>query len=520
MGMKFVAVSTADLKFKKEREDGLRVLPPKDFVPKPFEPWEFQARDLEKLIPMDSSANWNDMGLGKTSTAIWLMTAKKCKKILIVTTKTGKSSYFRDLMHLRPDIKLFNLSAGLEEIPDEDGVYLAHYNLFQYARRKKGESIYARREPNLLCKLLQTIEWDMVILDEAHRIKSMDAQCTKNIKRVKAKYKHVMTGTGFINDPSEVYSLLQFLQPERYNAGGYWGFRNAYCRIINVGGFNKVEGIRRGQEDNFRNMLKGFGVRHTKDEVFEDFPEKYYTQIPVELNDIQKKMYKDIVSNLEALDQAGVPIWTTNVLSEMARLRQISAATPHVVREYWDEKNERRALEVELREPSSKLDALMELLAETDEHIVVFSEWRDIVKLACRRFKDAGVSYIRLRTEDDDETRAAKVTAYQDGRAQVFISTLKLGSEAIDLFRSSTVVFLDRSWSPKDNKQAEDRLHRPGQKNAVQVIDIEAIGTIDNKIKETNRKKNGWFKEIFGSEHWRDQFDTVGTGNSNSTQES
>ena len=501
-GITFKPVSVDDLKFKKDLENEVRVVPPKGFVRRTFTPWKFQAHDLVELRYKaeleGGSANWNDMGLGKTTSAIWHFTQLKCKKVLIITTKTGKTTYFETLPHIRPDMAMFNLKAGLEEIPTEDGVYLAHYNLFQYSRIKKNDpgARYKRREPNHLCQLLLAQEWDMVILDEAHRIKSREAQCTKNIRKLKSKYRHIMTGTGFINDPSEVWQLLNWLNPNKWES--YWGFRNAYCNIINVGGFAKVKGIKPGLEDSFRNILRNVGVRHSKAEVFPDLPEKYYKEVVVDLNPTQARMYKQIVEVLEALDQGGTPLWTTNVLSQMARLRQISAATPRVVREYWDEESMKRMMEVELEEPSSKLDALMEILEDTDEPIVVFSEWRGVVKLALERFKKAGISYVHLRSEDSDEERAAKVQAFQSGRGQVFISTLKLGSESITVTRASTVVFLDRSWSPKDNKQAEDRLHRPGQKNAVEVIDIVARHTIDNRIKAVNKEKNGWFAEIFG----------------------
>ena len=58
---------------------------------------------------------------------------------------------------------------------------------------------------------LLTKHWDMVICDEAHRLKNYDAQWTRNIKKIKAAYKHIMTGTGFVNNPAEIWSLLDFL---------------------------------------------------------------------------------------------------------------------------------------------------------------------------------------------------------------------------------------------------------------------------------------------------------------------
>ena len=80
------------------------------------------------------------------------------------------------------------------------------------------------------------------------------------------------------------------------------------------------------------------------------------------------------------------------------------------------------------------------------------------------------------------------------------MSTLTLGSESISLTPASIAIFLDRSWSPKDNEQAVARIDRPGQTDVPQIIHINARKTTDQRVEQVTRIKQGWFDEIFGVE--------------------
>jgi SWI/SNF-related matrix-associated actin-dependent regulator 1 of chromatin subfamily A len=94
--------------------------------------------------------------------------------------------------------------------------------------------------------------------------------------------------------------------------------------------------------------------------------------------------------------------------------------------------------------------------------------------------------------------RGALIDGFQAGEYQIFASTLATGSEGITLTKASTVVFLDRSWKPSTNKQAEDRCHRIGQKNAVQIIDFMAKDTVDMGRKQHIENKLAFIKQMLG----------------------
>jgi SNF2 family DNA or RNA helicase len=505
-----------------------------------YAPTDWQLEDLAYLEDLPKSANWSEMGCYKTTTVQWLaerlLREIENPKVLIITTRSGKGTYFQTIPEVLPDWELYNLkTTGISiiinghEIPlgkelvrnaEKPAIILTHYNVFSRRKEKKlkkedptenvlemliKKSAKKKKPPTLLDKTLAT-HWDLVVLDEAHRIKGPNTGWTKEIHRLRAKHKHIMTGTGFINNPSEIWSLLYFLDRKQFSS--YWKFRERYCEESNDSGYRQIVGPRQETKEEFRQLVRGFGPRRTKIEVFKDLPHPLYTPQNVELNDIQREMYDGIRNELFTLDQNGEPLYAPNVLAALTRLRQVCVATPEVVARYFDEKLDKPVTKIKLVEPSSKLDALMEVIEglewdeERKDQLVVFSNFKDPIDLAIQRFEQAGISYIHMQESDNDQVRYQKwAIDFPKKEHQVFICTLQLGGESITLTSASTCVFLDRSWSPKDNSQGVARIWRPGQKEVANIININADNTVDWVIEERVNKKEGWFKQIFGEKN-------------------
>lgn len=510
-------------------------------------PW--QLEDLAKLTDIDVSANWSEMGCYKTSTVLWLLQHKvrdiENPRVLIVTTKSGKGTYFeaipeilpgwtvlnvntRDVRIVLPTGKNVKIGTRLADEVKTPHVVLTHYNVF--ARANKGELMPCKHcngtgenklfmeakcftckgakkvpKPWLQADYLTDREWDFIALDEVHRIKNRKNKWTVNIKKLKGTYKHIMTGTGFINRPDEIWSPLNFLDKKTFSS--YWSFRDYYCEIDDWSGYAKVAGVKPERKDQFRSMVRDIGVRRTLTEVMPHIKEPIFVAHPVELNPTQRSMYDEIRTTLRTLDSKGEPIDSPNVLSLLHRLRQICVATPEIISDRYDEKLERRVQEIRLVEPSSKLDALMEIIEglewddDNRQQLVVFSNFKDPIALAKARFDKAGVSYIHMEQRDNEIVRDQKWRIeFPKKEHQVFICTLQLGSESINLTPAEYCVFLDRSWSPKDNNQGVGRIRRPGQEGQPVVININAERTVDQRIERDNIKKTGWFLDIFGDD--------------------
>lgn len=526
-------------------------------------------RHHDKLVENDKSgkenslglANWSEMGCYKTSTGLWLIDrlldeakarqslpgpkVTKAPSVLIITSKGGKGTFLEAIPEILPEYTLINvetqalfyytngqmlkLSKDVKYVPKEFAmpvICLAHYDIFSRSNFGKfetdDEGMPLKIDGKFLFKPwvqadhITQRQWDIVWCDEFHRMKDRDARWTVNIKKIKAKVaKHGSTGTGFINRPDEIWSLLNWLQKKRF--GSYWNFKEEFCEVDDDEG-GKVIGCKPEKLDEFRNIVRQLGVRRTLDEVMPDIKTPIFTPISVELNPVQRRMYNQIRSELAAEDQKGTPLYAANVLSLLQRLRQICVGTPEVVEDYYDPELDRRVQKIKLREPSSKIDALMEVLEglqwddEKKEPLVVFSNFKDPIELFKARLnkhnqaaEEMGMSedmmykYLHLDVGDSDVQRYKKWhDEFPTMKYRVFMSTLQLGGESINLTPARHVVFLDRSWSPKDNAQGIGRIRRPGQKNQPVVIHINAIDTTDQYIERVNEIKQGWFKQIFG----------------------
>jgi SNF2 family DNA or RNA helicase len=514
---------------------------------KPPEPW--QETDINYLLERPiakGSANWSQMGGKKTSTGLWFASQLAENlgivnpKILIITTRSGKGTYFQLAPGLLPGWTIFNIGTqsvhvllnGLElKLPLETigsdysmpVLAVTHYNVFTKSNLgvpevddegypKTDESGKIIFKPLQQADYLLDIDWDIVILDEAHRIKNRKGKWVKNIKRLKAKHRHIMTGTGFINRPDEIWSLFNFLDRREYN--NYWKFRKEFCYEESAfdensedNGYTKVAGIKPEKLAEFRALVRAFGPRRELREVMPHLKEPIKVRRDVELSLPQRRMFNEIQAFLETLDREGKPLSTPGALAALQRLRMVTVATPIVVGDYYDEKEERRVIKIELEEPSSKLDAVMDVLDELEwddeskQQVVIFSNFTDPLKLLEVRLQNADIPYLWMKASHSDQERFQMwAEEWPKKEHRVFMSTVALGGESINLTSAQYLIFLDRSWSPKDNNQAIGRIDRPGQTGQPVVINIEAEDTTDQVVEDKVNMKEGWFRQIFGRE--------------------
>jgi SNF2 family DNA or RNA helicase len=260
-------------------------------------------------------------------------------------------------------------------------------------------------------------------------------------------------------------------------------------------------------EEELHAQMRPFYLRRLKTDskIKMQLPEKTYTTLWVDLDPAQRRAYDQMKRHMIAWvgeqDQEE-PVAAPVVIAQLMRLQQFAGAYAYL--EGYLRKNKHTgqmdpAQRVRLCEPSSKLDEVMNLIENNpDEPMVVFSQSKQMIDMLYKRLADKGISTSIITGDVPMGDRDGVVQDFQEGRTRIFAGTIAAGGTGITLTRASTVVFLDRAWNTAANRQAEDRLHRIGQRNPVQIIDIVARNTVDLGRLQRLQLKWSWIARILG----------------------
>jgi SNF2 family DNA or RNA helicase len=476
-----------------------------------FNLFDFQAEEVERLYKQKSRLLAWEMGTGKTYGGIALDLQNRGRSI----DKVGPGA--RKTLIVCPKSVLDVWDQHCMDLTDLDVYVIDSKNRTQFIKdvTREGKNGYfiCHWEALRLMPELQKVKFFHIIADECHRAKNRKAQQTRALKKIPTLYKTALSGTPADNKPHDLWSILNWLWPTVYTS--YWKFEGAYViKEMTPQGYSKITGVK--NIEHLRNQMGPWYSRKLKKDVLKDLPDKYYSTIWVELDPKQRKAYKQMENTMVAWvaeneEDIENPIIAQAVIAQLIRLQQF--AVGYMTPKLDDDGNQifgkpyttKSGVDkpgpplFEMTEPSSKLDALMEILEDNpDEQIVVFSQFKSVISLLARRLEERHITHGIYTGDTSQADRGNIVQEFQSGRLRVFAGTVAAGGVGITLTNSSTVVFLDRSWSPALNAQAEDRLHRIGQQEAVQVIDIMAKGTVDIGRRLMLEQKMEWLREILG----------------------
>jgi SNF2 family DNA or RNA helicase len=395
---------------------------------------------------------------------------------------------------------------------------------------------------------LKKVDWFHIIGDEIHRAKNPKAQLTRALLALRTEYKTGLSGTPADDKPKDLWQILNWLWPNFYT--GLWKFIEAYCNITtkdewgNDLGYRKITGVNEDRIPELHKQMAPWYIRRRKEDVLPELPDKYYSRIYCDLHPKQRKAYdqmkKVMISWVEEHgDELDNPVIANAVVTQLIRLQQyadgyviprLDEDGNHMYRWKWKydkswtyhekkaykekwaptEEDPLRPASAEpypakqqflfdVIDPSSKLDVVMELLEDRSETpIIIFSQFKSVIKLLEARLAKKGIPYGIITGDTKQDDRTSQVALFQHGKLRVFIGTIPAMREGITLTASSTVVFLDRVWSPSQNTQAEDRAHRIGQKDAVQIIDIVAKNTVDLGKFQKVAMKREYIQKLLG----------------------
>jgi superfamily II DNA or RNA helicase len=323
--------------------------------------------------------------------------------------------------------------------------------------------------------------WAGLLLDEAQFAKNPASHANIRARRLPAPWKLAMTGTPMENSLAELWALTAVTSPGLFASAER--FAETYRRPIE----------RQGDQarlDQLRRRLRPVMLRRTKEEVASDLPEKQEQILELELDPKHRRLYATYLQRerqkvLGLLDDMKGNRF--EILRSLTLLRQaaldVSLVDP-------DQKSV----------PSTKLDALSEMLGDivADGHrVLVFSQFTRYLELARDRLDEAFIEYCYLdgRTRRRDEV----IARFREGRAPVFLISLKAGGFGLNLTEADYCVILDPWWNPAAEAQAVDRAHRIGQTKKVMVYRLVALDTIEEKVMALKDRKSKLFESVVGS---------------------
>lgn len=431
----------------------------------------------------------DDMGLGKTIQAIaasaLLQQLRDIHKVLVITPASLKHQWAREI-------------GRFTALP----ATVVQGDLKTRRAAYAGDSFFTILNYELVRRDLQELERlrpDVIILDEAQRIKNWRTRTADAVKRLRSRYAFVLTGTPLENRLDELYSVFQFLDPRIL--GPLWHFNERFYELeTRDDGSYKVLGYK--NLDELRHTIAPYVMRRTRDEVLHDLPTRVDNNFFVEMTREQWNAYdefKERVAKLLALSKRRplTPKEHDQLLKSLIKMRLICNALALHDKELKPADRERTA--PKLRELHHVLEE--EIASPLNGHkAIVFSQWEGMLDLTTPVLERLRLGHVKLAGSVPTSKRGALVEQFMhDEQCRIFLST-DAGGVGLNLQAADLVINLDLPWNPAVLEQRIGRAHRHGQLNPVHVVNLIAQGTIEERMLDTLAAKRNVFGSVFGSE--------------------
>lgn len=420
----------------------------------------------------------DDMGLGKTVQALSFMEYYKKDngklKALVVCPTTLIYNWENEIKKFTPSLTYKIHHGGTrtrskEELIDHD-VTITTYGTLRSD-----------------IKLLVSIEFDYVILDESQAIKNPSSKVTKAASLLNSKNRLCMSGTPLQNNTFDIFAQMNFLNPGMLGTMEF--FRQEFA--IPIDKFGEQD-----RKDHLKKILYPFILRRTKEQVAKDLPEKQEMILFCEMEEEQRNIY-DAYRNdfrnqiLGTIETQGIQKSQLTILQGLMKLRQI-CDSPAILNE--QEKFENHSI---------KLDELAREITENigDHKALIFSQFLGMLALIRAKLEELGVKYEYFDGSTSAPDREKAIQSFQrNEEVRVFLISLKAGGVGLNLTAADYVYIVDPWWNPAVEQQAIDRTHRIGQTKNIFAYRMICKDTIEDKILLLQEKKKALAKDIISDD--------------------
>jgi len=398
----------------------------------------------------------DEMGLGKTVQAIaaaeLLRRAGQLRRVLVVSPASLKAEWEDQIMKFtgtRAKVVYGTRRTRLRTYSEEHAFILCNY-----------EQI--RVDVDDINRLLVP---DLVVLDEAQRIKNWPTKTAKTIKRLRSPFAFVLTGTPLENRIEELYSLVEFVDPHVF--GSLFRFQRNYMAMGENGD------IRPKNLGLLHRTVSTVMLRRRKTDIDEDLPERTDKNFFVSLTSEQKRRYSEY--EYEAAKLVSIMKRRPLKKQEFERLQMLLACmrmtcdTPFILDPNCRDCPKRNELE----------DVLDDVLDDPSAKAIIFSEWVRMLDLVKELLEAKDIEYAEHTGKVAQKERRAQIRKFKsDAACRVFLSS-DSGSTGLNLQTANVVINMDLPWNPAKLEQRIARAWRKHQKRSVRVINLVSKGTIE-----------------------------------------
>ena len=402
----------------------------------------------------------DDMGLGKTlqALAVALERAPEGPSLVVAPTSVC-SNWIDEARRFAPTLRAYQFGPGDRAKMIQDAgpfdLMICSYGLLPLEIDK-----------------LASVEWVIAVLDEAQAIKNRLTQRSQAAMRLQAQYRMILTGTPIENHLGELWNLFQYINPGLLGSRKSFGER--FAGPIHLPG---------GEEPRrrLRNLIRPFVLRRTKSAVLHELPPRTDITVRVKMSKAESALYEALRRNaVEKSEEAAAEgiKGRFKILAEIMRLRR-ACCHPSLVFP-------------ESQILGSKLESFgytVKDLIEAGHKALVFSQFVGHLKIV-REFLDGkGITYRYLDGSTPAPKRKKEVQAFQAGKADLFLISLRAGGQGLNLTAADYVLHMDPWWNPAVEDQASDRAHRIGQTRPVTVYRFVMQDTIEEGIVDLHASK-------------------------------
>lgn len=418
--------------------------------------YEYQKAGVAFLVDRMSALLGDEMGTGKTvmaTVAMRLLFRKGAiRGALVVCPKSVLKTWDQHLADWAPDLTV-TVVTGLKSKRKVDWGAKAHVYVTNYETLgRDGPDGDGMIPATTLDRL------DLVVADEAQKIKNSDTDMARAVCALKPRYRWALSGTPIENKLEDLVSIFRFVKPKL--------LRSDYLTPQSA-----------------KEQIQPYFLRRKKKTVMPDLPPKIRQELWLDLDDEQRQAYQQaLAQGVSEIKSLGPHASRFNVFPVLQKLKQICNFAPG-------------------KTASPKVDALLDLMSNIKDSrakVLVFSYYKaeGIDKLEPLL---APMGTVRFAGDLSDRQRVEAVGRFRtDPDISVFLATVKTAGLGMTLVEASYVVHFDHWWNPAVMWQAEDRAHRIGQDEPVNVYSLWMRDTIDERIHELLKKKNLLYEEVIG----------------------